>query len=116
MGKILLGVVELPNDIKTIDYSVLLVFSAVFYLAAFILKNVKEGSSLFKALLSVYLRMFLIWIVACLVMIFSFSLSHELGWNLLETISLTACQLFSTSTLVVVCHWRFISKAEFIVY
>jgi hypothetical protein len=76
LGKILLGVVELPNDVKNIDYSALLIIAALFYLAALICKNLKEGVGLLKALLPIYIRMFLIWIVACLVMIFSFSLSH----------------------------------------
>ena len=88
----------------------------MFYLASFILKVYREGRNLLKVLLFVYIRMFLIWVVSLLSIIFSFSLSHELGWNLFEIITLTICQVLSTSTCVILCDWRFIGKAEFICF
>lgn len=76
LAKILLGVVELPNDAKNINYSILLIIAAICYLGAFIFKLYKEGKKLIKVILLVYFKMFLIWIVSILSIIFSFSLSH----------------------------------------
>ena len=116
MGKILLGIVELPNDVKNFDYAVVLIFAAIFYLSAFIFKLCKEGKRLLRVIFLAYIKMFLIWIVAFLVIIFSYSLSHELGWNMVEIISLILCELLSSSTLIILCNWQFIQKMEFIAF
>ena len=83
MGKTFLGFIELPNDTKNMSYTPILMTSAVLYLIAFIIKLYEEGRPILYALMVVYLRLFLLWIVALLSTIFSFSLSHELGWPLL---------------------------------
>ena len=81
----------MPNDTKNMDYTPILIFSALLYLAAFIIKLYKEGRNILKSLLIVYIKMFLIWVVSLLSTIFSFSLSHELGWSMFEIITLTVC-------------------------
>ena len=83
LGKTFIGFIELPNDTKNISYTPILMVAAVSYLGAFILKLIKEGRVILRALLPTYLRLFLIWIVSLLSTIFSFSLSHELGWPML---------------------------------
>ena len=90
--------------------------SAILYLAAFILKLVKEGRVILRALIPVYLRLFLIWVVSLLSIIFSFSLSHELGWPMLEIITQTVCEILTTSTLVILCYPQFISRPEYFAY
>ena len=91
LGKTFIGFIELPNDTKNISYVPILMVSAVLYLLAFILKLYKEGRDILKALIPTYLRLFIIWIVSLLSTIFSFSLSHELGWSMLEIITQTIC-------------------------
>ena len=76
LGKTFIGFIELPNDTKNISYTPILMVSAVLYLGAFVLKLYKNGRPLLKALLGIYLRMFLLWVVSLLSTIFSFSLSH----------------------------------------
>lgn len=98
------------------DYSILLIITALLYLGAFGFKLYKEGRLLLKSILFVYFKMFLIWIVSILSIIFSFSLSHELDWNMVEIIALNISQVLSTSTLVVLCNWRFVNKIEFIAF
>jgi len=76
LGKTFIGFIELPNDTKNISYTPILMVSAVLYLLAFIIKLYKEGRVILFALMITYLRHFLLWIVALLSVVFSFSLSH----------------------------------------
>ena len=76
LGKTFIGFIELPNDTKNISYTPILMTSAVLYLFAFIIKLYQEGRPILYALMVVYLRLFLLWIVALLSIVFSFSLSH----------------------------------------
>ena len=116
LGKTFIGFIELPNDTKNISYTPILMLSAVLYLGAFVLKLYKNGRPLLKALLGIYLRMFLLWVVSLLSTIFSFSLSHELGWPMLEIITQTVCEILTTSTLIIFCSPQFVSKVEYVAY
>jgi hypothetical protein len=85
-------------------------------LAAFALKLALNGRPILKTLLVINIRMFLIWMVSILSMVFSFSLCRSLNWETDEKLSVILCQILQTGTLVILCHWRYISKAEFVVY
>lgn len=94
----------------------LLICSFLFYLTAFVLKLALNGRPILKTLLVTNIRMFLIWMVSILTMVFSFSLCRSLNWTTGENISVLLCQILQTGTLAILCHWRYISKAEFVVY
>jgi hypothetical protein len=81
-----------------------------------VLKLALNGRPILKTLLVINIRMFLIWMVSILSMVFSFSLCRSLNWGTDENISVLLCQIFQTATLVILCHWRYISKGEFIAY
>ena len=110
LGGIFIGIIELPNDTKNISYLPIEITAVIFYLFAFVIKLYKEGRKIFKSLLMVYIKNFLIWTVSLISIIFAFSLTHEVGWVMAETIILTVCSVISTSTLVIICHHDFISK------
>jgi hypothetical protein len=64
----------------------------------------------------VNLRSFLLWIVAALIMIFSFSLSQTLEWTSFEIMLLLVIIFLQTAVLILLSNWRYISKVEFVVY
>jgi hypothetical protein len=54
---------------------------ALFFMSAFALKLITIPKIILKEVLMINIRSFLLWIVASLIMIFSFSLSDALKWS-----------------------------------
>ena len=92
-----------------------LIFGLIFYLVSLLMKVIKDKVH-FKALVIVSIRMFLIWVVSILSIIFSFSLCRELGWDLIERVGVVGCLTIQTIILVIFCSWRHTSKLEFVSY
>lgn len=80
-GKILLAVIELPQYEKEEAYVAELLIGVCFYLAALVLKWLSLPKRRAWEVVKVNLQSFLLWIVALLMIIFSFSLSHALNWS-----------------------------------
>jgi hypothetical protein len=81
LGKIFLGLVELPQYQKDKNYLPFLICAFLGYIFAYGIKLYSLRPSIFRKLLKINLKVFIIWVVSLLNIIFTLSLINALSWN-----------------------------------